>query len=185
MKKLVVVFVLVVFAAAGFFAYNTFFSGGFSGAFSELSSLENKNGIGNGTILPATKAGLAEYRNGLLSLRHKWFSSKAFLELVEIKLSLTEGGEKIFFVGDEFAKINVLEPNCGPGGEIEALKKNALDAKKSFNSALSKRNEFVQNNQSAASYAPDVAGESFEQTISGINTSMDRIIEILDNQCIG
>lgn len=180
LKKLV--FLALVLLAA-FFAYNYFFSGGFDAAMSDLRSLEGSVGVSQDFLLPATKENLADYKNGLRLLKQKWFNSQGFLRLADIKLSLVDAGEGLFFVADEFPKINKQSPNCETTGEVAALKKKAGDVKKSFNIALAKKEAFVKGFPSESQKAQEISGETFSQTISGATKGVDKISQILETYC--
>ncbi len=166
-----------------FLAINFLFSSDFDKATIELKSLEMRVNLDENILLPGTKTDLATYKSGLSALKRKWFGSSAFRDAVDLKLLMVETGEEIFFIGDEFGKINRINPNCLESGEINSLKKITESAKKGFNNALVKRNRFVQVYPNEAKKLPEVSNESFEQTINGSIIGVNKINEILGTYC--
>lgn len=182
MKKALIVVILVL-AVVIFLAVNAI-GGGFEQGLSELKAVEKENGVSEGFLVPAEKRNLEEYKNDLVFLKRKYGRSQALAELIGVKLDLVETEEKLHFLVDEFGKINKLSPNCGPGGEVEILKGKASEVKKSFNNVLAKRNSFVKSFPTESAKATDVSAETFQSTVLGANRGIDKIVEILDNQCM-
>ncbi|MDO8634008.1 MAG: hypothetical protein Q7K34_01815 [archaeon] len=182
MKKAMVALALV--AVVVFFLALNAFGGSFEQGLSEIRASEQKNGVTEGFLVPADKRSLEEYKNDLVFLKRKFSSSPALAELIGVKLGLVETEEKLFFLADEFGKINKLSPSCAPGGEVEMLKNKATEVKKSFNSVLAKRNSFVKSFPVESSKTTEVSAEAFQSTVQGANRGVDRIVEILDNQCM-
>ena len=182
MKKAIIVLVLAL-AVVVFLAMNAF-GGGFDQGLAEIRASEQKNGVTEGFLVPADKRSLEEYKNDLVFLKRKFGASPALSELIGVKLGLVETEEKLFFLVDEFGKINKLSPNCAPGGEVDTLKSKAGEVKKSFNSVLAKRNSFVKSFPAESSRTAEVSAEAFQSTVQGANRGVDKIVEILDNQCM-
>ena len=179
MKAAWILIALVVAGTAYFFV----FANSFEPALSELRGLEGRVGVGGTTLLPATKEKLAQYSDGLGILKKKWAASKPFSGLAEIKISLAETEKSLFFVADEFEKINRLSPNCSPQGEIEALKKKSGEIKRMIGTSLSKRNSFLANFENEAGKVSEVYEDSFRQTMDGTAKGIDRIVQILGTYC--
>ncbi|GEM_PF-3023765 len=180
MKKFLLLIVLVV---AVFAAYTVFFSSDFDRALQDLRTLERQVNVGESFLLPGTKSDLSTYKSGLLSLKKKWFASRPFTQLVDLKLSLVQTEERVFFLADEFVKINRISPNCSATGEIAVLKSTTEEIKTGYNSALSKRNLFVRAFPQEAEKAEEVSSETFAQTMNGSVEGVERINQILDSYC--
>lgn len=180
MRKIVLVIVLLVLLVLVYFAV---FSNSFDQGLAELRVVEQSFNVGSNFLLPGTQTELANYKNDLTLLKRKYLNSQPFGRLVDVKLSLVLVGEDLFFFGDEFSKINKINPNCSSGGEIELLKNKALEIERGYNTVLSKRNSFINSYPSEAQKATELSSESFEDAMNGSILGVGQMKNIVESYC--
>lgn len=176
MKKIIV---LAVIAAMMAIAWIVFFGAGPN--YSEFAAIESKYKQPD-ELAPSNLEAIKEYKQDMLFLKRKYsFSPEASL-LADIRIDLAEMEENLILLGNEFAKIDRRNVDCGEGSRISKVEALHAAAKKKAIEASS-NSQKLETNYSAFAESAGISSQEYKQSIEGASGSIENIGNIISSYC--